>query len=101
MRIEVPISIAYGTELSLARKVILSAIEDVSEVLDNPAPALHFSAMGASSLDFTLRVWINNPEIRFPVLDKLNTNIYTALIEADIEIPYTKQDVYLHTVNET
>ena len=52
--------------------------------------------MGDSALVFALNVWVNEPHMRDPVIDRLNTKIYKALNEASIEIPFPKTDVYLY-----
>lgn len=52
-------------------------------------------AFGASSLDFDLPCWVENPELRGRVLDALNTAVYKRFQEQGIEIPYAKQDLYI------
>jgi len=50
---------------------------------------------GASSLDFELLVWIEHPELRGRIAHELYMEIYKALGRANIEIPYTKHDVFI------
>ena len=56
--------------------------------------------MGASSLDFVLRIWITNPMYLREVQDQANTLIYKEFTKAGIEIPYAKQDVYLYDMSK-
>jgi small-conductance mechanosensitive channel len=56
---------------------------------------VRFRLFGASSLDFDLLVWISRPVLRGSVVDKLNCEIYHKFMEHDIEIPYSKQDLYI------
>ena len=54
--------------------------------------------MGASSLYFVLRIWIVDPIHLLEVQNQANTLIYKRFTEANIEIPYSKQDVYLYNM---
>jgi small-conductance mechanosensitive channel len=39
--------------------------------------------------------WIEDPELRGRTLDKLNTTVYKRFNQENIEIPYSKQDLYI------
>jgi small-conductance mechanosensitive channel len=64
-------------------------------VCEDPEPRVRMRQFGASSLDFELLCWINQPVLRGRVLDALNCQVYKRFIEEDIEIPYSKQDLYI------
>jgi small-conductance mechanosensitive channel len=65
------------------------------EVCNDPEPRVRFRVFGASSLDLDLLCWVENPEVRGRVLDALNTSIYKRFRAERIEIPYSKQDVFI------
>ena len=69
--------------------------EDAQRVDSFHLCRVRFRAFGASSLDFDLLCWVENPELRGRVLDALNTAIYKRFQEEGIEIPYAKQDLYI------
>ena len=50
---------------------------------------------GGSGLEFALFVWIHEPRLKEDVIDLMNTRIYKAFIAAEIEIPYSKHDVFI------
>ena len=52
-------------------------------------------AFGASSLDFELLAWIEQPVLRGRIRHELHMQTYDAFNQAGIEIPYAKQDVYI------
>jgi small-conductance mechanosensitive channel len=56
---------------------------------------VRFRVFGASSLDFELLVWIDKPMLRGRVVDILNTEIYHQFRDNNVEIPYSKQDLYI------
>ena len=102
-RIEITAGVAYGADVEQIRSLLLDIANKLDNViLDNPnlQPVAHFTSMGASSLDFTLRLWIEKPERLLIIQDQANTLIYTTFTEHGIEIPYTKQDVYLYSMDK-
>ena len=64
-------------------------------VCADPEPQVRFRVFGASSLDFDLLIWIYKPILRGRVIDSLNCEIYKKFRENKIEIPYSKQDLYI------
>ena len=102
-RIEIFAGVAYGSDIEYIRTLLLDITHKLDHViLDNPQlmPVAHFTSMGASSLDFTIRLWIDNPEHILKIQDQANTLIYTTFTEHNIEIPYTKQDVYMYSMGK-
>ena len=94
-RIRVAVGVAYGSDIDRVREVLMAVAESSDSVCDDPEPRVRFRAFGASSLDFDLLCWVENPELRGRVLDALNTAVYKRFQEEGIEIPYAKQDLYI------
>ncbi len=97
-RLAVPFSIAYGEDIQKAQDVVLKIVEDkeFEEFRDLEIdPVIRFSNMGASSLDFNLYIALKEPAFRGKVKSALNTKIYNTFNQENIEIPYTKQDLYI------
>jgi small-conductance mechanosensitive channel len=94
-RIQIHIGVAYGTELDLARKVIVDAVSPVEGVSpDHPVEAL-FLEFGDSALIFRVRWWLEDFVDTRRMFDRVNTEIYNALVEHSIEIPFPQRDVRL------
>lgn len=94
-RIRVKIGVAYGTDIDQLREVLMAIATTEPLVTESPEPRVRFRNFGASSLDFELLCWIEDPELRGRTLDKLNVSTYKRLNEENIEIPYSKQDLYI------
>jgi MscS family membrane protein len=95
MRVRIKVDAAYGSDVDRVREVLLGSVEGVRHVCRDPEPRVRFRAFGASGLAFELLAWIDQPVNRGRVIDELNTNVYNAFRAAGIEIPYSKQDVYV------
>ncbi len=94
-RIRVSVGVAYGSDIDQVKAVLMGVAIKEPQVCDDPEPRVRFRTFGASSLDVDLLCWTENPEVRGRVLDVLNTTIYKRFNAEGIEIPYSKQDVYI------
>ncbi|MES9828116.1 MAG: mechanosensitive ion channel family protein [Candidatus Thiodiazotropha sp.] len=94
-RIRVAVGVAYGSDIDQVRDVLMSVAHESETVCDQPEPRVRFRAFGASSLDFELLCWVDNPELRGRVLDALNSAVYKRFLVEGIEIPFAKQDLYI------
>lgn len=93
-RIEAIASVAYGSDLATVKRVLAQAIQDTPKILKTPAPVCRMSAMSASSLDFTVLVWVYAGDF-VSVKSNLLENIYNALNANGLEIPFNQLDVHL------
>lgn len=94
-RIKVAIGVAYGSDIDQVRQILHEIATAEAEVCANPEPRIRFVLFGASSLDFELQCWVENPELRGRALDSLNSAIYKRFMVEGIEIPYSKHDLYI------
>ena len=97
-RVQVAINVAVGYDSDVARvQQILCAAANVSErVLRDPAPAAYLANFGPDGLEFTLSVWIKDPENgQLSLRSEINLAILRGLREAGIEIPYPQRVVHM------
>lgn len=94
-RIRVSVGVAYGSDIDQVKEVLMNVALDETQVCDEPEPRVRFRSFGGSSLDLDLLCWVENPEVRGRVLDALNTAVYKRFNTEGIEIPYSKQDLYI------
>jgi len=95
MRVRVKVEAAYGSDIDRVEEVLLGCVEGVQHIVEDPSPRVRFRSFGASGLVFELLAWIEKPVYRGRVLHALNGKVYKAFNQAGIEIPYSKQDVYV------
>lgn len=89
---------AYGSDVDQVREILEHIAIENTQVCKLPEPRVRFRNFGNSSLDFELLCWVDMPVLRGQVLDKLYTEVYKKFMESEIEIPYTKQDVYIKSM---
>ncbi len=100
-RIAIPISVATTSDVNLVTKTLLSAAEDVDNVLTEPPPKVQFLKFGDYSLDFRLLVWTRQPSRHPQIKSDINYRIERLFRESGIEIPYPKQEFLLRQLRPT
>ncbi len=96
-RLLLKVGVAYGTDIALARKLILDAAQSHANVLKTPAPTALFVNFGDSSLDFELRAYVGKIDHRLGTTNDLLTAIDSAFKGAGIEIPFPQRDLHLRS----
>ena len=95
-RISIEISVAYDSDIDLVDRTLLRATEGIERVLPAPAPKVQFLRFSESALDFRLLVWTSDPRGSVQIRSDINRRIFTLFKEENIEIPYPRQELYLH-----
>jgi len=94
-RIRAVIGAAYGSDVEQVLRVLEDIAASNEHLLEHPAPRARFRLFGASSLDFELLAWIEDPALRGLRVHELNIAIYKRFAEESIAIPFPQQDVYI------
>jgi small-conductance mechanosensitive channel len=97
VRLNVPVGVAYGSDLEKVSEALLEAASSVEEVLSAPAPRVHFGGFGDSSLNFEIRVWISEPHKHPQIRSKVNFAIDRVFRAQGIEIPFPQYDLHLRS----
>ncbi len=95
-RLLIKVSVAYGSDVALAQRVILAAVQGNRDVLKDPAPSVFFVAFGESALDLEIRAFVNSLDKRLRVQHEINNDVARVLRENGIEIPFPQRDLHIH-----
>ncbi len=96
-RIRIPVSVAYGCDISEVKAALLKAPKGHSDVLRTPEPIVFFLGFGESSFNFELRVWIPEPMAQYRVKSDLFFRIEELFRERKIEIPFPQRDLHVRS----
>ncbi len=99
-RIDVSVGVAYSASIDATREVLHQAVSQVEGVLADPPPGISLTNLGASSVDWTLRVWANADAFG-SVKEGLIRAVKNSLDNAGIEIPFPQMDVHLSSPEPT
>jgi len=93
-RVDVPVGVDYAADIDEVRKVLEGCLKDIPDILEDPEPQIFLSELGASSVDWQVRVW-STPAKYWDVRQATVRAAKKALDEAGISIPFPQQDVHL------
>ena len=97
-RLVIPVGVSYSADPEQVAEILLKCAKASPRVLSYPRPVAFFKNYGDSSLDFEVRIFINNVDDRIPVQNDLRNAIFKAFKAEGIEIPFPQRDVHVHTV---
>ncbi len=99
MRLEIPIGVAYGSDVETVIRLLTQVATENPKVLDDPPPVTLFLVFGESSLDFELRVWIADFNERRFIQSELIREIDRQFRIAGIEIPFPQRDLHIRSLD--
>jgi small-conductance mechanosensitive channel len=96
VRVHVPVGVSYNADPQEVRRILLDAAERNENVKKTRKPRVWFTGYGDNSINFTLLVWIDVRRLsRSNIKSQLYFEIFQALREAGIEIPFPQRDLHL------
>ncbi len=86
-RVDFSFSISYGDDFEKAKSVLEKIIAADSRILKSPTPFIALGALGSSSIDITVRVWVNQADY-WSVFFDTNKTVYETLPKSGLNFPY-------------
>ena len=93
-RYDVVVSISYDTDLRKALEILGTVPAQCPLVLTDPQPIVFCTSFGASGIDLTLGVWLNNGDL-LAVRNQVFVAIKETFDSAGISIPFPQVDVHM------
>ena len=93
-RVDWTFGIAYGDDVDLAKKTLLDLLLGHDKVLKDPAPFVEVGALADSSVNFTVRAWVESADY-WAVHFYMNETVYKKFAEVGLNIPFPQMDVHL------
>jgi len=94
-RVEVIASVSYDEDIDKVREILNGVIKKTKLLLTEPEPAIVLKTLNDSSVDFSVRVWVNTPDY-WTVLFDMPEQIKKTFDANDITIPFPQTDVHLY-----
>jgi len=96
----IPVSLAYGSKPREVMEILFDVASAHPEVQDFPKPWPLFDGFGESALNFRILFWVNFDR-GLSIQSEVAVNIYDALEEAGIHIPFPQQDLHIKSFDPT
>src|SRR5205809_3796044 len=96
VRFRIPIGVAYGSDVTKVRELLLTVAHENPHTLKDPAPGVVLEQFGENSIDFKLIVWSGEMSARpSRYRSDLNFAIAEKFREVGIEFPFPQRDVHI------
>lgn len=93
-RLDITFSVAYDSDIEKVKSILLKHANAHELTLKTPEPFARMTAQNTSSLDFALRVWVNNGDywaLKFDLLESIKKDFDSE----GIVVPYQQLDVHV------
>ncbi|MGB0404018.1 MAG: mechanosensitive ion channel family protein [Salibacteraceae bacterium] len=94
-RVDWTVGIGYGDDYDKAKAVMLKFISEDNRIMKTPEPFVALGALADSSVNLTVRVWVN-PADYWGVYFDMNEKIYKNFEKEGLNIPFPQMDVHVH-----
>ena len=92
-RLDFTFGVEYGTDFQQARTILMEIINEDTRILKDPAPFVEVGALADSSVNITVRVWVNASDY-WAVNFDMNKNVYATFNEKGISFPFPQLTVH-------
>ena len=95
IRLRIPFSVAYESDIERAKVLLIQAALEVEGVKPDPTPIVIVRGFGPSEVNLQLRVWILEARNRRRIADEITGIALQAFARENVEIPYPKRELYI------
>lgn len=93
-RVDWIFSMAYGDDYDKAKAVLKRLCNDDQRILKTPAPFIELAKLNDSSVDITVRAWVNTEDY-WGVYFSMNERVYKTFAQEGLNIPFPQMDVHV------
>ncbi|QHI36181.1 Mechanosensitive channel MscK [Kordia antarctica] len=94
-REKITVGVAYGSDVTLVKKVLLEAAKNHKAIINEPPPNVLFTNFGDSSLDFKLVFTVSDSFTAFQVESDLRFEIDRLFRVNNVTIPFPQRDIHI------
>ena len=93
-RVDWNITISYGDDVEVARRVLIEMMNSDKRVKQDPAPVVYLTSLGNSAVNISARAWVDNADY-WGVYFDLNERIYNELPKHGLHFPFPQLSVHV------
>ena len=93
-RVDWNITISYGDDVEVARRVLIEMMSSDKRVKQDPAPVVYLTSLGNSAVNISARAWVDNADY-WGVYFDLNERIYNELPKHGLHFPFPQLSVHV------
>jgi potassium efflux system protein len=95
-RVVLTYGVAHGSDMPKVHQLLRQAADENARVLSDPEPQVLCLSYGQHSLNFELRIFVNDLLDRLFAADEVNCRVDELFREAGVRVAFEQMDVWLH-----
>ncbi len=99
-RVEMHVGVAYGSDLEEASNIILSILDDVPSVTQDPEPEVNVVELADSAVVLEVLAWQDRPTGARRTRDRVFRESLKRFADAGIEVPFPQVDVWMRAPSD-
>ncbi len=102
IRVRIEVGVAYGSDVQMVKQILKEVAEEHPGVINDEKHEIvvTFREFADSSLDFSLRVWIDKIPRQWRIMGDIRERIDQRFREENIEIPFPQRTVWFHEMKK-
>ncbi len=101
IRIEIPFSVSFDSNLELVEKILVDIALKTKRVLPTPPPCVRFNSIIDNAVHLKLRLWLCDPQNGLSdIQSSIIFSAWKAFRENGITIPYPPREIYTNGLND-
>ena len=97
VRLDVCFGVSYQSDPHKIIELSIAAANDLNRIVTVPTSVCWMTGFGESSLDFTLRFWIRDPQNGLTnIRGQMLLDLWDTFKENNIRIPFPHREIYIH-----
>lgn len=93
----ITIGVGYDSCSQQVMDILLKIAQEHPQVLQDPSPSAFFIEFGESTLNFELKFWLDDVNLRTRVISDINCQILNRFSQLNIEIPFPQRDIHIYS----
>ncbi len=93
-RVDWTFGIGYGDDIDKAYEVLKRLLSEDERILAEPEPFMALNELGDSSVNITVRAWVNSADY-WGVFFRMNEEVYKTFEKEGLSIPFPQRDIHL------
>lgn len=98
-RIDIPVGVAYGSEIKKVKEVVMQVFNKNEMVLNFPEPFVRVLNFGDNSVNLEIYFW-SEVHNWMDIKSDIMSAVYDSLNKAEIEIPFPQRDLHIRTIDK-
>ena len=95
-RVVLTYGVAHGSDMAKVHQLLRQVADENPRVLTDPEPQVFCLSYGQHSLNFELRIFVNDLLDRLFAADEINCRVDALFREAGVRVAFEQMDVWLH-----